>query len=209
MSHVLFKSAGGRDLLVAFSGLSAVPRGIFEWQESSRAWPGPRLFFRDPNNAYYLKGVSSVLRSGDDVVSYVSEVVRQLEPRRVMVLGTSVGSYLALIAGWCIRADVVHILGPRVDLLPEAPEESKFEMTHRSGGLHLGDASDYLALDNTKTKFHLHLSDGNEYDTAQAAKLKDLPGVSVHTYEGTTHTVGRVLKKQGKIPEMLKMEAWL
>ena len=107
-------------LLVAFAGLMGGGGGVPHHEfvgACTRTGVSHALFLKDPLKSWYLFGLDTDdCASFDSVVQVIAAEVRALQPRRLVIVGVSMGAYAAVRAGVALGAAAVLALAPQVTI---------------------------------------------------------------------------------------------
>jgi hypothetical protein len=82
---------------------------------------------RDPQDAWFQRGVSTSLPTPEAVAEHLRALVRSLNPSRVVTVGSSMGGYGALLFAALLRADAALAFAPQTLLdrrLPHTPSST-------------------------------------------------------------------------------------
>jgi alpha-beta hydrolase superfamily lysophospholipase len=123
---VIKHDAADAPVLVTFSSVNANGFSFFKGFEDVAA---SKIFVKDPADAWYQTGVENVAASIDDLAACLRQAVKEVGARRVVMFGTSMGGYAALLFGQLLQADAVVAVSPQSILdprLPHTPHE-RFE----------------------------------------------------------------------------------
>ena len=122
-------------LLVSFGGLAAGmgghPAGVARHEfvgTARRVGASHALFLKDPEQAWYLRGGTDTADAYAGVTALVAQEVQALRPRRLVLVGASMGGYAAIRVGLALGADVVLAFGPQVFIDPA--ERAALDLPH-------------------------------------------------------------------------------
>ena len=110
-------------LIVAFGGLSQSSGGLASHEfmgAIKRAGGHHALFVKDPKQAWYQHGLRDGHPSFEGVIEIVAAECALLQPKRLIMIGASMGGYAAIRAGCRLGASLVVAFAPQVYLAPTA-----------------------------------------------------------------------------------------
>ena len=189
----------------------------FEFMELASLTGYSRIHVSDPWQMWYLNGINSTINSFARLTGYLHNQILLRCPQQVLVVGTSLGGYGALLAGHAIRADYVHALGPQTSLDPWnfyryrdtriwRRSRSKLLRVYRRNWWNPGllDLRRRLRRGNGRTTYYLHVCAQGSRDLDRARHLQGLPGVCILSYPCTGHSavIGEIAR-QGFLTTML------
>lgn len=194
---------------------------------------GPLLviFMRDRSKSWYFKGVQGVSDSLRGTVAFLKSEAEKIPlPRRVILLGSSMGGYGAILHGALLAkagVPVDHIVAfsPQIYLDPlerlkrkiNTPYETKIvEVVQFVKRGVLKEDRRYLdltALAPLPCPVDVHVGDGSpsdiemavEFCKADATAVKNSGSVRVLKHIGGAHNMVTILRDHGKLPELLKV----
>jgi len=210
--HVLVEAAPGDVLLVAFSGhwgQLAVP--VFEFASALAKLPAGRLLLREPNHAWYHRGLPEAGPDIGSVRRLLERHIQELQPRAVVGLGASAGGYAALLFGAILCFDEVHAFAPQTTLgrwhrlrMRDFRWRKDFRRLYANGCTReLLDLRAVLQPREDRTTFHIHYCRHERLDVLHAERLSRLPNVVLHSYGGGAHRLANWLYRRGDLLRIL------
>lgn len=195
---------GASDILISVGGLvgeMGIPRA--EFARITKGLHCHRVFLRDDQRAAYHRADLSL----GDLAECLREIVAELGPCRVVLVGNSMGGTAAILLGRMIEADVVLAFAPqtfytrrlRLRYLdrrwPQLARAARAGAVDRS---HL-DLRQALSRTTATVPVHIYAAAGYRLDRAHAERLRELPGVHLHLRPGGDHSVVRGLRDSGEL----------
>ena len=101
--------------------LSSVNSNGFSFLDRFEDLDASKIFIRDPYDAWYNRGVGDGLDSIEALTGYLRSEIARLRPNRVVMFGTSMGGYAALLLGLELGAESVVAVSPQSILDPRLP----------------------------------------------------------------------------------------
>ncbi len=92
---------------------SAAGTKTFHHFETFQHFPVNKIFVKDPFLCYYNRGIPGLGTSISEVAFSLKRIVGDLDCRKTIMFGTSMGSYAAILFGCLIQADQVLVMGTR------------------------------------------------------------------------------------------------
>ncbi|MEM7740681.1 MAG: hypothetical protein AAF225_07760 [Pseudomonadota bacterium] len=208
-------NAGSPRLMVALSGFASRyrPWDAFHFQGLTKNYTVNKLFLRDPEQAWYHRGIHGVSRTIDETAAYVAGTVGELGVERTVAIGVSSGGYGALLLGWLLDFDEVHAIAPQsyVDIDNRIANDDYY-MDEQVANIYTYEyaQSEYFDLKplfesdiNRRTAFHIHYCDTHRLDTIHAERLEHIPNVTLHRYAEGGHKLTPLLTRNGKLDEII------
>ncbi len=207
---------GSQELLIAFSGFATRyrPWEGFHFQGLTRKYAVNKLFLRDARQAWYHQGLPNLSANVDGTTEWIARQMADLAIERTIAIGTSAGGYAALLHGWLLGLDQVHAIAPQsyVDVDNRIANDDYF-MDEQVENLYTyaGAQQEYFDLlplfetdINRTTQFHIYFCGNHRLDNLHAQRLKDIPNVTLHSYEEGGHRLTPRLTKDGVLDRVLE-----
>jgi hypothetical protein len=203
-------------LLIAFTGfIHRLSMRVYEFFEATKDAGYSRILLRDKHKVWYHRGIDRQRPNYPSLIKYLNSEIEQLQPKKVICLGTSAGGYAAIVAGHHLRADYVHAFAP--DTLLDVSLGSCIKgiwsaryswsrwklFFSRSAQQGFFNLANLLDRHNGKTIYYIHHCASAQRDVECAARLEHLPGVVSMPYPCSTHSVAFFLAQQGFLPKIL------
>lgn len=166
-----------------------------------------KIVISDPSKLKTLAGLPPDFETFDSVLEYLEGFVAKLNPREIIITGTSGGGHTALLLGHILRADKVVAFSPypyltRDEILknndPSLYSMSRlidqFELLPENVRRYMN-LRDVLKSWNGKTEYYVHVSRYNEWDYRRALYLNGLPSLRIVSHPYTEHAVASLLHK--------------
>jgi hypothetical protein len=207
-------------LIIAFTGRAAKFNMIqpFDFFKLTGLLRYHRILLREPWHYSYLKGIDE---SGfDGLLNRLRSEIKQLAPKRVVVIGVSSGGFASLVFGNLLEADYVHAFSPftfysYLSILMKRDLgvmrlSVKWPLTLPRLNFCVPKAQQYylnlrpsLMKSRGKTRFYVHTcAFGN--DRKQAMNLDGCPRTRVFLYPCNSHNVTWGMLKNRCLRELLQ-----
>lgn len=204
--------------VVAFSGIGILgPQPVppvFEFQSILVEFPVTKIFVRDLKQAWYLGGVAQLGSSLSESVERLGEILAEIAPKKLVMIGNSSGAYAALVFGAMLRADVVYAFSPRTFFGPLrrflfrdnrfCPEVRRAETLLKEQERYFMDVKKILLQASPDTTFHIHYPLRHRIDAMYARHLKSIKQVKLHGHDLDTHDIILSLKESGQLRKLLE-----
>ena len=199
-------------LLVVFSGLKQNPRAVpgFSFKKITDGLPAKKLFLRDLDRAWFLKGLRGVTGNVEETVAFLRAEMAATGARRLVLTGYSLGGFAALLYGALLGADEVQAVSPQTFIT--------FARRLRCGDhrwrryvwrLHFSDTRRFHDLNPILhqargPQVHVHFARDSRLDLFHAEHLRGLPGVALHQYPQGGHRLVTSLHDSGEMRRILE-----
>jgi pimeloyl-ACP methyl ester carboxylesterase len=198
-------------LLVVFSGLKKNPRALpgFSFKKPTEGILVKKLFLRDLDRAWFLKGLRGVTADVEETVAFLRAEAKAAGARRIVLTGYSLGGFAALLYGALLGAEEVQAISPQTFVT--------FWRRLRCGDhrwrryvwrLNLSRTRSYQDLQPIlqqarQTQFHVHFARDSRCDPYHAGHVRGLPGVTLHEYPEGGHRLVTALHDNGELRRIL------
>jgi hypothetical protein len=184
-------------LLIALSAMMARGHDRFHFERSTAGLPASKLFLRDPERAWYHKGLKGLTRNLDETADFLREFAVSRRVRRLVVLGASSGGYAALVLGRLLEANAVHAVSPRTfldagnrarygEVRLERCVRGVYAYPHASRAYF--DLAVFFAAQPIRDGgYHLYYCDGDPFDRLHAGHVGALAGLNVYPCTDCRH----------------------
>lgn len=205
-------------LVVIFGGLLARIGGIppFEFFGLlNEVTPTKKVFFRDLNQSWYHQGISDGAPDIPGMQREVEDIVVDLSPAKVVMLGSSAGGYAAILFGRLTGvATEVHAFGPQTFIDPALRLRYADKRWHkqwselmRSGSYQQQYGDLHRLFEHTplsRTRFVIHYDPEDRLDALHARHLGGYPDVQLQEYAGLGHNVAGFLRDGDELRSLLQ-----
>jgi len=197
-------------LLITFTGGYGVEAAAkqFEWLRVSSFYPYSSIFVRDPSKRMCAHGIGGNLDSFDKLLEALREIAQRLNATRIITIGSSAGSFAAILAAHLLKADYCHAFAPhpycnlkrailRMDkrMVRQIWATGILSYFTQMGSRKYYDLGNELANTNGHTRYFLHVCRHSDVDYRRAQYLADRPNVNVIDYPCDQHVVPRYLAR--------------
>jgi tetratricopeptide (TPR) repeat protein len=189
-------------LLIIFSSRNDIHANIqFQFRKLLSQVDVKKIFIRDVHDAWYNKGLKNIVDSIEGIAEYLKEQIEQINPRKLITLGSSSGGYAALLFGFLLNADKSIVFSPQTKIpRPQPFPDEKLLVDCDSRYFDLLD----LGWENSKTICSIHYSEDFLSDRDAAIRMKKLDNFRLCGYPaGNIHNIAGWLKNQGKLESIL------
>ena len=207
---------GSDQLLIACSGAGSLHRTQepFNFMSATQKYRVNRVFLRDLRQLWYHSGISGLTNNIDETAEYLSQAIGRHQIRRIVVLGTSLGGYAALIYGWLLEADEVHAIAPVTFV--DAGNRVEYRDLIKDDRLPLLYASPHArpqyfdvktvleTAPNEKSVYHVHYCPELEHDRVHSERLGVLPSVRLHRHEKGRHMLAAYMTRDGTLDRIIQ-----
>jgi hypothetical protein len=197
-------------LLILFTGFGKRPSSQpFDFHQIAGLYPYSRIFVRDPSGRMCLHGIGGWLNSLEKLMDALRETAQRAKATRIITVGSSGGSYPAILAAHLLKADYCHAFSafPYANL-----ERAILRMDWQiirafwrtvlklnflpTRSRQYYDLRKVLLSTNNCTRYYLHVCRHYPWDYKRSKYLAGLPNVSLLSYPCDQHVVIRHLVKQ-------------
>lgn len=205
-------------VVIAFGGLMMSVGGIppFEFfGVLNKAAPAKKLFFRDHRLSWYHRGVRGFAPDIKGIEAGIRDIIAELNPTKVVMLGSSAGGYAALLFGRLLGATEVHAFGPQTFISPTLRLRHHDNQWRRPwlslmlSGRYQTRYGDLYRLfrrtPSSDTRFVIHYCRTTRLDTVHAERLGRHPDVELRHYEEGGHNVVKHLRETGELQSLLQL----
>lgn len=195
--------------LVAFGGIRG-GLGIppFEFFRVTEGLPVRRVFVRDLDQVWYLRGIRGL---GDTLADAAAALRDTLgDPTRLVTAGNSAGGFGAIAFGALLGADEVHAFAPQTAIdrrhrLRWMDIRWPLEMHHVRRVRASAEILDLRRLLRVHPgpAVHVHHDTAHGRDRRHAEHLRSSPGVTLHGYPAGGHRLVADLRDDGRLDAIL------
>lgn len=203
-------SAEGDVLLVSFSGLKRTPEKIpgFSLRRTFEGLPVKKLYLRDLDKAWFLRGLRGVTANVDETVDWLAAEVASLKPRprRVIFTGYSLGGFAALLYGALCGIDEVHAISPQTFIsfwkrmrAGDHRWRRYVLPLHFSNTRRFHDLRPWLTQTSARTRHYIYFARDSPLDALHAEHARGLPQVTVHERAEGSHRLVTEMRESGEL----------
>ena len=206
-----FEQHRGRNLLIAFGGIGGqFGMPSFEFVRMTCDLPAAKLFVRDIEQAWYLRGVRGLGATPDDVIDEIATRFDVDAYERVAVIGTSAGGFMALRAASSFRRCVVTAFSPQTNMraLWRLARGDIRWFGAVGASLHVSARADLtFAYSQSAPPLGpcvVHYAEGHRLDASHARHMSQVPQVRLVGHAGSSHHLVKDLREQGDLARILR-----
>jgi hypothetical protein len=213
LTYLLDTSAASDILMISFAVFPA-PGGksAFDFRRATSTLGVKRLFLRDPHMMWYQKGTPGIADDVPGVAAWLTKIIAQEHPRRVVMIGNSGGGFSALLFGALVGVDEIHAFNPPT--LLRAPDDTSAPQQLEALVMEKGQDIPYLDIREIfrehlkpSTQVYIHYSRGESRDKRHAKYLRDFPNVYIREYPFVSHHVARFFAERAMLSPLLDAAA--
>jgi hypothetical protein len=206
---------GSTSLLIAFGGIQGgleIPP--FEFFNATGGFPIKRLFIRDLRQAWYHQGVRGHGSSIDELADSLAQLIAPYDIERLVVTGTSMGGYAAILFGSLLRADMAIAFAPQtvldrgvLEAIGDHRWDRDLDRVSARGGLDPRWLDLRRALPRSRagqTRYEVLYDPQLDLDRAHCELLEGVPGVHLMPREGGGHSIARDMRDHGELEPLLR-----
>lgn len=210
--------ANSGPLFLIFGGMAM--RNVqppFEFRKITQSLSVNRIFFRDPYQCWYHRGLPGIGTSIDVVARYVRERIQELDPSRVILLGNSMGGYAAILFSKLLDLGDVIAFSPQTYLSPikryrmSDKRWSRAILRTYATGLFRPqstyfDLKDVLGRPSNRRSIRIYVSRDCALDVSHARNIEHIPGVEINDAYAGGHQFIQRLRASGELRSILQAE---
>lgn len=214
MNKPVYDHVHGSDTIYVFFAGGAQRVGIPhpEFYKSAQILEHSRLFITDKHKGWYQTG-AGLGRNFYEMAEWVRHFVRKHE--KIIYVGNCQGAFAALGVNALVRRGKTIAFSPRTNISPlfrlqtdrrpdkfgDYPVQAWLESFHRRT---LWDLKPLLTRYTIQADLHADISDPLE--AAHTLRMKGVTGIRIVPYAEGGHGLVRLLRKQGKLAEIMRGE---
>lgn len=206
-------STNGSSLYIFFGGMAAgIAMPPFEFYNSSKILDEHKIFIRDLSQCWYQDGLPDISRDIDSTADYIDHHIKEIGPDKTFFVGNSMGGYAAILFANLIRTGEAIAFAPQTFISPVLRLKHKdfrwrkrIWRTYRKSLLKrkVWDLRPLLSGLDGSQKVSIFVSKGSRLDHIHASHIRDIAGVHVYEFETGGHGIVRLLRDEGKLPEIM------
>ncbi len=203
----------GKNLYVFFGGIAAgivVPP--FEFYSASRILDENKIFVRDFSQCWYQDGVPSVAEDVFALAKKIEGEVEKIGPEKLYFVGNSMGGYAAILFSVLVGKGEVIAFAPQTFISPamrflhgDRRWASQISSVYRKGAYKSGvwDLRALLERSGRGGKISIFVSRSHRLDRVHALNVSGIRGVRVYEFDEGGHNVVKLLRDEGKLPDIM------
>lgn len=200
-----------RVLFVVFSGLRRSPgeKPGFSFINVTGDLPAKKLFLRDLEKAWYLRGLFGVTKNVQDTAEFLRNEIISAAAERVVMTGYSLGGFAALLYGTMLGVDEVLAFSPQTFIsLRQRLRHGDHRWNRYALKLPLRTPARYrdlrplLADSRVKTQTQIHCAEDSRLDVLHAKHVEGLPNVTLHWHREGKHRLVTALRDSGELMKL-------
>jgi len=202
-------------LLVAFGGIKgALGMPVFEFFQLTRQLKVQKIYFRDPEQAWYQKGLPGIGADFASIVHYIDNYISNNGIKKTVYVGNSMGGWAALGAGLLSAGNnSVLAFSPQTFigkwqrlLYGDRRWEEQIAKARKSCGNGFSDIKKLFPLSPFHPMINLYYSELFRLDKIHARRLARFPNVRLHGYRNDDHRLVRYLKNSQELVQIVFRE---
>ncbi len=205
-SVVLDISRKNKPLIIAFGGIAGqLMLPPYEFFNITKDIHVNKIFLRDLKQLWYHAGLPGLTDSVVSTANYLKDRIAESEAGKVVVFGTSMGGYAALLFGILIGADEVHAFAPNTFLDDSRSLRSKKQSNnlHQTYGSHYFDIRTIARKHNRSTRLHLYFDVLDRKDRKHALHMLRVKYTKYHMFFRGGHCLIRKMKEKGLLRSII------
>ena len=210
-----YEEIGSSDvLLVCFSGyLAKKGKPTFQFYSSLKHMSCDKVFVRDLHTLAFLGGIDAETNSFDQLERKLQKAISQKEYRRVCFMGSSMGSFAAIILATRLQVDSIIAFSPPTFFTKYKRWKHKDDRwavdvnrLYKSGvSRKLWDLKKDLRRNSGyTTNIFIFYSERMEIDKIHALRMEKTKNVTLIPIKEGGHNVARMFVRQGKLPTIME-----
>ncbi|MES2743041.1 MAG: hypothetical protein V4754_19120 [Pseudomonadota bacterium] len=213
--YLIDKCYPSRPLIISFNYFTQHEYDFFgrvRKLETRVGAPFNRIMLRDPQHAWYQRGVAGLGDSVDEVAAQLAHFIKAIGPSEVITVGQSMGAYAAVLFGMLLQVDRVlsfgslpHLHSAQLESMGDVRWLPVFKLLEETPPKRCYD--DLIALARSRERLpELHMVAGTNPDGSSGLPNLDalhteqfaaLPNVRTYLYPEARHEVSLWLVEQG------------
>lgn len=151
-----------------------------------------------------------------EFLNFLQQKIESLNPEQVIVVGTSMGGYTALLVGCLLQVNQVVVFGPYSHLSKEVAEQMRDPVLEKYGRMiekfetlplevkSFFNLREVLAKQNSKTEYYVHVSRFYIWDYRRALYLRGVPNLFIIPHHYKKHAIAACLAREGRLENCFK-----
>jgi len=206
-------SEKGKNLYIFFGGRAAgIAMPPFEFYNAAKILDENKIFIRDFSQCWYQDGLPGISDDIDSTAQYIKDQINKLKPDNLFFVGNSMGGFAAILFSSLIGAGEVIAFAPQTFISPilrvkymDTRWLKQIINTYLKGLFKnkVWDLRPLLLKSNKTQKISIFVSNTHRLDLIHASHIDKIQGVSVFKFDGSGHSVVRLLRDEGKLPAIM------
>ena len=203
----------GSNLYIFFGGIAAgIAMPPFEFYKAAEILDEHKIFIRDFKQNWYQTGLPSITKDAHSTALLISKKIEDIKPNKVYFVGNSMGGYAAILFAHLIGKGEVIAFAPQTFISPKLRlKHNDYRWLKQIFNTYLKclfkpKVFDLKALTNAResnVKVSIFVSKSDALDFIHAEHLNGTKGVVIHTFDSGGHGVVKLLRDDGKLPEIM------
>jgi hypothetical protein len=204
---------GARNLYFFFGGIAAgIAMPPFEFYKSANMLNENKVFLRDLQQCWYHKGLPGISHDVYSTAEFLKNEIDTLHPARIFFVGNSMGGFAAIMfstlvgRGECIAFAPQTFVFPFLRLIHRDNRSSKQKWNMYLQTIFkrkVWELRRLLLRKKSNQKISVFISNNNRLDNIYAAHIGDIPGVKIYSFDEGRHDIVKLLRDQGKLPDIM------
>lgn len=184
----------------------------FEFYKASAILEEHKMFVRDFNQNWYQTGLPDVTNDLCSTAEFIKNEIKQINPRKVFLVGNSMGGYAAILFSKLIYQGQVIAFAPQTFISPflrfihgDHRWKSQIRKTYVSSLLKrkIWNLRPLLEKNDDENNVSIFVSASDRLDCAHAYHVKDINGVYVYEFSEGGHNVVTLIRELGLLPTVM------
>lgn len=198
----------GAPLLFAFGGIAGKMAAFppFEFFRLTHHLQVNKAYIRDLNRSWYHAGLAGITQDMEGTVDYLKGIVQESETDRLVVFGSSMGGYAALLFGALLNAEATHSFSPHTVLTDKRNVRNREELksVHEKYSTRYFDLNDFLSPTEASGDIHIYYDRTNRKDRKHISHLDDDLNLRLYPFPGGGHNLVKYLKAAGELKKIVE-----
>jgi hypothetical protein len=214
----LYENNNSDTLIISFAGLgckNTAPTFIF-YNFLKRYNNIDKLFLRDIKCQYYLTGLKHNTNTITDTVTFIQNIIKGRNYKKVFAIGCSAGAFAAILYGHLLKIDKVIAFAPqtvlneyKTNVMKDntyAPHTCRYLTRYNKDPFYQKclDLKSFIPF-NTKVDIHYPKRASNGLDTKHAEYIKHSK-CNLYGYDSNNHRIALELRDKGILAKLIETE---
>jgi len=204
---------GSEKLYFFFGGIEgAIGIHPFEFYRSARILDCSRIFFRDPFQSWYQRGLPTVGGDALAIGDYLDARIMESGASQIYFVGNSMGGFAALLFCSMLRRGKAIAFSPQTFVCEEkrlefgdqrwAPQIESMHKSHAASSIY--DLKIWIQDQFPEMRASVYVSTADIFDIRHADQLESFANIDIHRYPDAGHMLVRWLRDEGILAQILK-----